>query len=186
MAVGLLILRGVVGALVAGHGAQKLFGLFGGDGIEGTAGFMESLRYRNGRVAAIAAGVAETVGGLLLILGFLTPLAAAAIIGVMLAAIATVHVRKGLWNTSGGMELPLVYAIVALALGFTGAGAFSVDRLLGLDLAGPAYGAVALVLGVFAGLYALAVRRPEPDQRRPDLDGRSKAEPTRTVNRVAA
>src|SRR6266566_5934214 len=103
MTVGLMILRVVVGALFAGHGAQKLCGWFGGHGINGTAGFMESLRYRNGHVAAVLAGLTEAVSGLMLMLGFLTPFAAAGIVGVMLNAIAAVHLRNGLWNTSGGV-----------------------------------------------------------------------------------
>jgi putative oxidoreductase len=162
MAIGLLILRGVVGALLVGHGAQKLFGWVGGSGLEGTAAFMESLRYRNGRMAAVVTGVTEAVCGLLIVLGFAMPVAAAGIIGVMLNAMGTVHLRNGVWNENGGIELPLVYTIVVAALAFTGPGAFSLERLFGLDLAGPAYGVGALVLGILAGLTALALRRPEP------------------------
>jgi putative oxidoreductase len=167
MTVGLLILRAVVGALFVGHGAQKLFGWFGGHGIEGAAGFMQSLRFRKGRAAAVLAGATETVSGLMLILGFLTPLAAAGIIGVMVSASATVHFRNGLWNANGGFELPLVYAAVAAALAFTGPGAFSLDRLFGFDLAGVAYGIGAIVLGIGAALVGLALRRPE-SARRPE------------------
>ena len=83
---------------------------------------MQSLGYRNGRAAAVLAGLTEAVSGLMLVLGFLTPLTAAGIVGVMLTAIAAVHLRNGLWNTSGGIELPLVYAAAAAALGFTGPG----------------------------------------------------------------
>jgi putative oxidoreductase len=161
MTIGLLILRGVIGALFVGHWVQKLFGWLGGHGIEGTAGFMDSLRYRNGRVAALLAGLAETVGGLALILGLLTPLAAAAIIGVMVNAVATVHLRNGLWNTNGGIELPLVYAAAATALAFAGPGSFSLDAALGLDLTGVVYGVWALVLGTAVALAALAWRRRE-------------------------
>jgi putative oxidoreductase len=162
MTVGLMILRVVVGALFAGHGAQKLFGWFGGPGINGTAGFMESLGYRNGRAAAVLAGLTEAVSGVMLLLGLLTPVAAAGIVGVMLSAIAAVHLRNGLWNTSGGIELPLVYAAVAAALGFTGPGTFSVDRLCGFHLAGTGYGAGALALGLAAALITLAAPRRTP------------------------
>ena len=106
MALGLLILRVLVGALFIGHGTQKLFGWFGGHGIDGTAGFMESVRYRDGRKAAVLAGVTETVSGALLVLGFLTPIAVAGIVGVMLNAIVAVHWPNGVWNANGGFELP--------------------------------------------------------------------------------
>jgi putative oxidoreductase len=162
MTVGLMILRVVVGALFAGHGAQKLSGWFGGHGINGTARFMQSLGFRNGRAAAVLTGLTEAGSGLMLTLGFLTPLAAAGIVGVMLTAIAAAHLRNGLWNTSGGIELPLVYAAAAAALGFAGPGTFSVDRLCGFHLAGTAYGAGALALGFAAALMALAARRCGP------------------------
>ena len=93
MSVGLLILRLVVGALFFGHGTQKLFGWFGGHGLDGTGGFFESLRYRNGREMALVAGLAEAGGGTLLALGFLTWLGAAAILGVMLNAMIAVRIE---------------------------------------------------------------------------------------------
>jgi putative oxidoreductase len=118
MAIGLLILRVVVGALFVGHGVQKLFGWFGGPGLEGATGFMRSLGYRNARVAAVAAGLTETASGLLLASGFITPLAVAGVIGVMVNAAATVHRHNGLWNANGGFELPLVYTVIAASLAF--------------------------------------------------------------------
>src|SRR3989442_4204328 len=107
MTVGLFVLRVVVGALFVGHGVQKLFGWFGGHGVEGTAGAMESLRYRNGRVAALGAGLTETASGLMLALGFLTPLAGSGIIGMMVSPSPTVHVRNGLVNAHGAFKRPL-------------------------------------------------------------------------------
>ena len=178
MTTGLLILRVVVGALFVGHGTQKLIGWFGGHGIDRTAGFLESLRYMNSRMAAVVAGLTETVSGLLLALGFLTPLAVAGIIGVMLNAVVSAHLPKGLWNANGGFELPLVYSVVAAAIGFTGPGTVSLDHLLGLEWAGGAYGVGAIVLGLVAGLTALA-------NRRPDQASRPEAVPTHT-ERVAA
>jgi len=174
MTIGLLIVRVVIGALFVGHGVQKLFGWFGGQGIEGTAGLMESLRYRNGRVAAVAAGVTETASGLLLALGLFTPLAAAGIIGVMVNAMVSVHLRNGLWNANGGVELPLVYAVTVAALAFTGPGAFSFDRLVGLHQAGVTYGIGAVALGIAAGLVALAQRRPGRDDRPETVPDREK------------
>src|SRR4051794_3109183 len=113
MDLALLVLRLVVGALFVGHGAQKLFGVFGGHGLAGTAGFFEQLGLKPGAVHARAAGLAELLGGVLLMLGLLTPLAAAAIIAVMVTAVVTVHAPKGVWATEGGYEHNLVGAAVA-------------------------------------------------------------------------
>src|SRR5687768_2883389 len=107
MDVGLLVLRVVVGGLFVGHGLQKLFGWFGGYGIEGTAGFMSSLRYRRPKLAALGTGVIETGAGLFLAVGLLTPLVGAAIIGVMLNAIVSAKWPQGLY---GGYELDLTFA----------------------------------------------------------------------------
>ncbi|HEU0024937.1 MAG TPA: DoxX family membrane protein, partial [Thermoleophilaceae bacterium] len=116
MDIGLLALHVIPGALFMGHGAQKLFGLFGGHGIEGTGGFMETLGLRPGRVHATLAGGAELFGGLLLALGLLVPLAAAVLIATMVTASLTAHRAKGIWNENGGFELPLVFATIAFAL----------------------------------------------------------------------
>jgi putative oxidoreductase len=157
MDVGFLILRVVVGALFAAHGAQKLFGWFGGYGIDGTAGFMGSLRYRNPRMAAIAAGTFEIGAGLFLVAGLLTPLAAAAVIGVMINAIVSVKWSQGLF---AGYELDLLYATSAAALAFTGAGRYSVDSALGWQLAGTTWGLIALGLGGVVALAVLGSRVP--------------------------
>src|SRR5947209_18180385 len=102
MNLGLLILRLVVGLLFVGHGAQKLFCIWGGHGLKGTAGFFENIGLRPGHIHATAAGVMEFGGGALLALGLLTPVASAALIAVMTAAVITVHFSKGLWSTGGG------------------------------------------------------------------------------------
>ena len=122
MDLGRTLLRTVVGGLFIGHGTQKLFGWFGGPGPEGTAGFFEALDLRPSRPKALAAGAAETGAGAMLVLGALTPLAAAAITGVMATAIEKVHGPKGLWNTQGGYEFNLVMATSALALTADGPG----------------------------------------------------------------
>jgi putative oxidoreductase len=142
-----------------GHGAQKLFGLFGGHGIEGTGGMMESLGIRPARAAGVAAGIGEFGGGLLLALGFLTPLAAVLIVATMLTAILTAHRGKGIWNTNGGAELPLTFATVALGLAFNGAGTWSLDHAVGLHDAGFWWGIGAFVLAVAGSLGVIELSR---------------------------
>src|SRR3954467_10054348 len=125
MAYGMLFLRVVVGLLLFGHGAQKLFGWFGGYGPRGTAGFFGSLGFRRSHALpmAVLAGVSRGGGVMLplgfppplLALGFLTPLAALAIATVMVVAVATVHWKNGLWMTNGGYEFNLVLWTVAIA-----------------------------------------------------------------------
>jgi len=132
MDTGLLILRVVLGLLLAAHGTQKLFGWFGGHGLEGVSGWFHSIGFRPGRPMAVAAGVAEAVGGLLLVLGFLTPFAGAAVVGTMVVA-ASVHRENGVWATAGGYELALVYAVAGLALAVAGPGEASVDAWFDLD-----------------------------------------------------
>src|SRR4051812_35195446 len=124
MAIGLLLLRLVIGFTLAAHGAQKLFGWFGGYGITGTAGFLGQLGFRPAKVHAALAGLAEAGGGLLLAAGLATPLAAVTIVAVMLVAVVTVHLGKGFFATSNGFEYNLVLAATALALAFTGPGAY--------------------------------------------------------------
>jgi putative oxidoreductase len=122
------MLRAVVGGLFIGHGLQKLLGKFGGHGLDGTAGFFEQLGLRPGKVHATAAGVAETGGGALLVLGAATPLAAAAITGTMTVAIHKVHLQKGPWATDGGYEYNAVLMAAVFAITAEGPGAFSLDR----------------------------------------------------------
>ncbi|HEY1358810.1 MAG TPA: DoxX family protein [Thermoleophilaceae bacterium] len=159
MDTGLAVLHIVVGLLFVGHGAQKLFGAFGGHGLEGTAGFFESLGFRPGRFHAFAAGVNEFAGGALLALGLLVPLAAALIIATMLAASLTAHAGKGIWNQNSGIELPLVYGTIAFALTAVGAGDASLDSALGLDVHGLGWAIAALAAGALGGLGAVASGR---------------------------
>lgn len=159
MEVGLLLLQVVPGALIAGHGAQKLFGAFGGPGLEGFSGFASSLGLRPARPLAVAAGASELIGGGLLALGLATPLAAALIVSTMVVAARTAHAGKGVWVSDGGWELPLVYGVVAVGFAVNGAGPWSLDAAIGWDVAGLAWGIGALVLGVLGGAGVLTLGR---------------------------
>jgi putative oxidoreductase len=168
MELGLLILRLVVGALFIGHGTQKLFGWFGGHGPSGTGGFLRSLGFQPGRPFAVVNGLAEAGGGLLLALGLLTPLGAAAIIGVMATATIAVHAPNGIWNQNGGVEFTVTNIAIAQTLAFVGPGAWSLDAALGLDLDGTWFGLAALALGWIAAALTLGLRRhPEGDHSQP-------------------
>ncbi|MCS7459613.1 DoxX family protein [Paenibacillus doosanensis] len=129
IALGLLIVRLVVGLIFAGHGSQKLFGWFGGHGPKGTGGWMESIGIKPGVPMAVAAGLMELIGGLLLAAGLFTPVAAALIVLTMIGAIATVHGKNGFWVTSGGIEYNVILIAIAVGVALTGAGAYSLDAL---------------------------------------------------------
>jgi putative oxidoreductase len=152
MDLALLVLRLVVGLLFVGHGAQKLFGVFGGGGLEGTAGMFDNIGLRPGWLHARAAGTAEFLGGALIALGLFTPFAAAALIGVMTAAVVTVHAKNGIWNTNQGYEFNLTLIAVVFALAGIGAGAWSLDNAFGFDLHGVLWAIAALVAGVIGGI----------------------------------
>jgi putative oxidoreductase len=151
--VGLLLLRLGVGTVLIAHGAQKLFGLFGGGGIEGTAATMEAMGFEPGRESAIAAGLGETAGGALLALGLATPAAGAAAAGTMAAA-AAVSWDNGLFTQRGGYELPLLIGLGAAGLGLTGAGTLSLDDATGhlLDRSWLAAAAFVGTAGVATGV----------------------------------
>lgn len=152
MKLGLTLLRVIVGALFFGHGTQKLFGWFGGHGIEGTAGFFETIGLKPGRKHATAAGAAEAGGGVLVALGFLTPAAAASLIGVMSTAIRKVHGKNGPWVTDGGYEYNLALIAIMVALADVGPGDLSLDHALGIEVKGPLVALLALAAGIGGGL----------------------------------
>ncbi|MEU3478201.1 DoxX family membrane protein [Streptomyces sp. NPDC033754] len=124
---GLLVLRVGTGAVLAAHGTQKLFGWFGGGGIEGTAKGMEAMGFSPGRPSAIAAGLGEAGGGALLALGLATPAAGAAAAGAMAGAVA-VHAPAGFFAQGGGYEYPAFLGFTAAAIGIAGAGRYSLDH----------------------------------------------------------
>jgi putative oxidoreductase len=167
MDLALLVLRLVVGLLFVGHGAQKLFGIWGGHGLAGTAGFFDSIGLRPGRIHAPAAGAAEFFGGALLALGLFTPFAAAALIGVMVAAVLTVHLPNGLWATAQGYEFNLVLGAVAFALAGAGPGKWSLDHAFGLDLDGAGWALGALGAGILGGIAIVLSGRRAAQQAPP-------------------
>ncbi|HEU5034114.1 MAG TPA: DoxX family protein [Mycobacteriales bacterium] len=161
---GLFIIRLVLGLLLFAHGTQKLLGWFGGYGLEGTGGFFESVGHKPGRLMAMVAGLSEAVGGLFLVLGFLTPWAAAMVMGTMLVAAVSVHAPHGLWATNGGYELPLVNGLVACGLAFTGAGSWSLDHAFDIPWTrGWGVGIGAIVVALIAALLVLGRRRTIAD-----------------------
>jgi putative oxidoreductase len=163
LSAGLLAARLVLGSLMAAHGAQKLFGWFGGPGLRGTAAGMEHLGFRPGLPFALAAGATEVASGVLVALGLLGPVGPALMVSVMLVAAVSAHLKNGLWAQNGGYEMALLYGAVAVALAFTGFGAWSADAALGLSgLWTPAFAGTALAAGVAGGAANLLARRPAP------------------------
>src|ERR1700730_6280269 len=115
MDIGLLLLRSSVGLTLAAHGTQKLFGWFGGYGLDGTGKALEMLGFFPGRRQALMAGLAEFGGGLLLTLGLVTPFAASVVFAVMLVAGVSAHAQKGFFLTAGGYEYTLILAVSGLS-----------------------------------------------------------------------
>lgn len=132
--IAVLALRLTTGGLLAGHGAQKLFGAFNGPGLEGTAGWLESMGLKPGDKWALMASASEFGGGMLTALGLFHPIGPISTIGAMATAMRTAHAGKPIWVTEGGAELPVTNIAVAVALTLLGPGRLSLDRILGIDL----------------------------------------------------
>jgi putative oxidoreductase len=157
---GFLIARLVIGLLIAAHGAQKLFGWFGGHGLQATGEFFGKLGFRPGRLYATSAGLGELVSGLLIALGFLGPVGPAILLAVMIVAAISVHWRNGLFATTNGIELPLLYGTAAVRFALAGPGRYSLDSLVGTHVAWtPALIWAALAVGLVGGIANLALRR---------------------------
>ena len=163
LSVGLLISRVVIGLVMAAHGAQKLFGWFGGYGLTKTGEFFGHLGFRPGRAFAAAASLTEITSGLLVALGFLGPIGPALMVSVMIVAMITVHWEHGLFASVNGIEVPLLYATAAVALVFMGYGRYSLDAWLGIaDRWSPTATWLVLGAGVLGGLANAALRRRPP------------------------
>ncbi len=175
MKIGGLLLRLVVGGLFVGHGTQKLFGWFGGNGLDATAQGFEQLGLRPGRQNAIAAGAAEAGGGALLAVGLATPLAASVLIATMLTAIHRVHAKNGPWSSDGGYEYNLVLIAAALTLAELGPGGLSLDGASGRKRSGPGWALFALAAGAAGayGSYAIAEAQPTPAETGPEEAGQT-------------
>ena len=159
IALPLLIVRLVVGLGFAAHGAQKLFGWFGGYGLAGTGGFFEGVGFKPGKLFAGAAGTSELLGGLLLALGLGGPIGSMLIISVMVVAILAVHIGNGFFAPNG-VELALLYLLVGFTFAFVGYGAYSLDAALGLSAVWtPALAWLFVGLGIVGGLLNMAARR---------------------------
>lgn len=130
IALGLLIIRLVVGLSFMGHGLQKLFGWFGGHGLKGTGEFFESISLKPGYTMALLAGLSELIGGALFAAGLFTVIGAVLIAATMVVAIITVHGKNGFWITQNGFEYNLVLIAAAIGVALTGAGDYSLDALL--------------------------------------------------------
>ena len=168
---GLLVLRLVIGLSMAAHASQKLFGWFGGHGLAGTSGFLETLGFRPGRVFALAAGGTALVSGLLIALGFLGPIGSALMLSVMIVAALTVHWKNGFFASAGGIELTVLFSVAAIALAFTGFGQFSLDALTGLNtFFTPTDAVAALALGVVGAIGNLSLRRQQTANPTPVSD----------------
>ncbi|MFJ9538261.1 DoxX family protein [Streptomyces sp. NPDC101225] len=166
---GLLLLRLSTGGVLAAHGAQKLFGWFGGHGLEGTGRYMESVGYAPGRASATAAGLAETGGGVLLAVGLATPAAGAAAAGAMVGASA-VHAPNGFFAMEGGYEYAASLTLAATGLAITGPGRLSLDHALGhvLDrgwMVPAALGVTAAATALVVGARNKRLRKGERDEQ---------------------
>ena len=158
--IGILVVRVVIGLIMAAHGTQKLLGWFGGYGLKGTGDFFVQLGFQPGPAFAAAASLSEIVSGVLVALGFLGPIGPALMLSVMIVAAISVHWEHGLFAANNGIELPLLYGAAAFGLALTGYGEYSLDALLGF--AGrwsTSFTWIVLALGVAGGFVNLALRR---------------------------
>jgi putative oxidoreductase len=167
MKLGITILRVAVGGTLFAHGAQKLLGWFGGPGPDGTAQGFERIGLKPGKRNALVAGGSEAGGGALLAAGLTVPLGAAATVAVMSEAVRKVHWDKGFFSTAGGYEYNLVLGVAAIALADTGPGAWSLDRVLGIEMSGPEWALAALGAGLAGPRLLERLAPPEEPEAEP-------------------
>ncbi len=153
IALGLLVLRLVIGLTLAAHGAQKMFGWWGGSGMAAWTAGMTRMRIRPALPWAWVSALSELLGGLALALGLLSPLGNFAIVAAMAVAIALVHWRNGFWNGKRGYEFNLTLIAPAVALALTGPGTYSVDELIHVHLPEP----LTLIVGTLATIAGVAI-----------------------------
>jgi putative oxidoreductase len=170
MKIARLLLRLVVGGLFVGHGTQKLFGWFGGYGLDATAKGFEQLGLRPGRRHALAAGAAETGGGALLAVGLATPLASSVLVATMLTAINRVHAKNGPWVSNGGYEYNLVLIAAALTLAEVGPGSLSLDAARGRERYGSGWALAALAAGTLGAIGAHVAAESYPASSATDAE----------------
>ncbi len=163
---GLLALRLTAGGLMTGHGAQKLFGAFGGFGVEGAAGWLDAMGLKPPRLWAYLAGASEFGSGVSLLTGLLTPVGAVSMFGPMIMAWNKAHAGKPIWVTTGGAELILMYMGAATTLALTGPGRFSLDAALEIKV--PTWLTGLTVVGVAAGVVVGTMVQPEAPQEEVD------------------
>lgn len=161
---GLLALRAAVGGVLIAHGTQKLFGWFGGGGLEGTAKAMEHMGFEPGHQSALASGLGEAGGGALLVAGLATPAAGSIVAGTMAGAIS-VHAPSGFFAMGGGYEYPALLGACGLALGLSGAGCYSLDHLTRHRFDGAGLGLLAFAASA-VGAAAVVARRQDVVRRR--------------------
>jgi putative oxidoreductase len=152
----LFILQLGIGLTFAAHGAQKVFGWWNGPGLAGWQGAMERMGYRPARLFALVSALIELVGGLLLAVGFLTPVVAAVLVAQTVVIIGQAHWSNGFFSTSSGFEFPMVLGIGAAALGLASPTPVSVDALVGLSVS-PSVRLALLIAGLLVGLVTLSI-----------------------------